>query len=64
MNHRLDTSIAEELPSIKDETGQLTRHLCVDVEQLITDRRLSLRMTRKLIKDIDEKDRERFILQE
>jgi len=52
LNRRLDTSIAEELLSIKDQTKQST------LANLIADRRLSLRMTRKLLKDVDEKDRE------
>jgi ParB family transcriptional regulator, chromosome partitioning protein len=52
MNRRLDTSIAEELFSIKDGKKQST------LANLIADRRLSLRMTRKLLKDVDEKDRD------
>jgi len=52
MNRRLDTSLAEELFSIKDKTKQST------LANLIADRKLSLRMTRKLIKNIDDKDRE------
>ena len=52
MNRRLDTSIAEELFSIKDENKQST------LANLIAERRLSLRMTRKLLKNIDEKDRD------
>ena len=52
MNRRLDTSIAEELFSIKDQTKQSM------LANLIADRKLSLRMTRKLLKDVDEKDRE------
>jgi ParB family transcriptional regulator, chromosome partitioning protein len=52
MNRRLDPSLAEELLSIKDETKQSV------LANLIADRRLSLRMTRKLVKDVDEKDRD------
>ena len=52
MNRKLDTSIAEELFSIKDQTKQST------LANLIADRKLSLRMTRKLLKDVDEKDSE------
>jgi ParB family transcriptional regulator, chromosome partitioning protein len=52
MNRRLDTSIAEELFSIKDKTKQST------LANLIADRKLSLRMTRKLLKGIDDKDSE------
>jgi ParB family transcriptional regulator, chromosome partitioning protein len=52
MNRKLDTSIAEELFSIKDQTKQST------LANLIADRKLSLRMTRKLLKNIDDKDRE------
>ena len=54
MNRRLDTSIAEELFSIKDENKQST------LANLIADRRLSLRMTRKLLKGVDEKDIDSF----
>jgi ParB family transcriptional regulator, chromosome partitioning protein len=52
MSRKLDTSIAEELFSIKDQTKQST------LANLIADRKLSLRMTRKLLKNIDDKDRE------
>ena len=52
MNRRLDPSLAEELFSIKDENKQSM------LANLIADRRLSLRMTRKLLKDVDEKDRD------
>jgi ParB family chromosome partitioning protein len=52
MNRRLDTSIAEELFSIKDENKQSK------LASLIADRRLSLRMTRKLLKNVDDKDRD------
>jgi hypothetical protein len=48
MNHRLDPSVAEELLSIKDVKKQSV------LANLITDRQLSLRMTRKLLKDVDE----------
>ncbi len=50
MNRRLDTSIAEELFSIKDENKQSK------IASLIADRRLSLRMTRKLLKNVDDED--------
>ncbi len=52
MNRRLDTSIAEELFSIKDETKQSK------LANLITGRRLSLRMTRKLVKQVAKEDKE------
>jgi len=52
MNHRLDTSIAEELLSIKDRTKQSM------LANLIADRKLSLRMTRNLLKDVDDKDKD------
>ena len=52
LNRRLDTSIAEELFSIKDGNKQSV------LANLIADRRLSLRMTRKLLKDVDETDRD------
>jgi ParB family transcriptional regulator, chromosome partitioning protein len=48
MNHMLDTSIAEELLSIKDRNKQST------LANLIADRRLSLRTTRKILRDVDE----------
>jgi ParB family transcriptional regulator, chromosome partitioning protein len=51
MHHRLNPSLAEELLSIKDGNKQSV------LANLIADRRLSLRMTRKLLKDVDEKDR-------
>jgi len=50
INHTLDTSVAEELLSIKDGKKQSV------LANLIADRRLSLRMTRKLLKDVDEKE--------
>jgi ParB family transcriptional regulator, chromosome partitioning protein len=52
MTRRLDPSLAEELLSIKDGNKQSL------LANLIADRRLSLRMTRKLLKDVDEKDRD------
>jgi hypothetical protein len=52
MNDRLDPSLAEELLSIKDGNKQSV------LANLIADRRLSLRMTCKLLKDVDEKDRD------
>jgi len=52
INRKLDTSIAEELFSIKDQTKQST------LANLIADRKLSLRTTRKMLKDIDDKDRD------
>jgi ParB family transcriptional regulator, chromosome partitioning protein len=45
MNHTLDTSIAEELLSIKDGNKQST------LANLIADRRLSLRIARTLLRD-------------
>jgi ParB family transcriptional regulator, chromosome partitioning protein len=50
MTRRLDPSLAEELLSIKDGNKQSV------LANLIADRRLSLRMTRKLLKDDVEKD--------
>jgi ParB family transcriptional regulator, chromosome partitioning protein len=47
MTSRLDTSMAEELFSLKDGSKQS------ELANLIADRRLSLRMTRKLLKDQD-----------
>ncbi|MGA8084163.1 MAG: hypothetical protein WB988_20100, partial [Candidatus Nitrosopolaris sp.] len=52
MTRRVDPSLAEELLSIKDGNKQSV------FANLIADRRLSLRMTRKLLKDVDEKDRD------
>jgi ParB family chromosome partitioning protein len=52
VNSRLDTSVAEELLSISDG------HKQSELANLIADRKLSLRMTRKLLKNIDEKDRD------
>jgi ParB family transcriptional regulator, chromosome partitioning protein len=52
MNRRLDPSLAEELLSVKDGNKQSV------LANLIADRRLSLRMTRKLLKDVEEKDRD------
>jgi ParB family chromosome partitioning protein len=51
MNRRLDPSLAEELLSIKDRNKQST------LANLIADRRLSLRITRKL-KDVNETDKD------
>lgn len=48
MNHRLDTSLAEELFSIKDGNKQSK------LADLIASRKLSLRMTRNLLKGVDE----------
>jgi ParB family transcriptional regulator, chromosome partitioning protein len=50
MNRRLDPSLAEELLSIKDGTKQST------LANLIAQRKLSLRMTRRLLKDANETD--------
>jgi ParB family transcriptional regulator, chromosome partitioning protein len=50
MNHRLDPNVAEELLSIKDANKQSI------LGNLIADRQLSLRMTRKLLNDVDETD--------
>jgi ParB family chromosome partitioning protein len=55
MNRRLDTSISEELLSIKDPNKQSK------LANLIADRRLSLRLTRRLLKHGDE-DGDLFIL--
>jgi hypothetical protein len=52
MNRRLDPSLAEELLSVKDGNKQST------LANLIADRRLSLRITRKLLRDVNETDRE------
>jgi ParB family transcriptional regulator, chromosome partitioning protein len=52
MNRRLDPSLAEELLSIKDGNKQST------LANLIADRRLSLRTTRKLSRDAGETDRD------
>ena len=52
MNHRLDQSVQEELLSIKDASKQST--LLSILGNLIADRQLSLRMTRKLSKEVDE----------
>jgi ParB family transcriptional regulator, chromosome partitioning protein len=54
MTRRLDPSLAEELLSIKDGNKQSV------LANLIADRRLSLRMTRKLVKNFDEGDRDSF----
>jgi ParB family transcriptional regulator, chromosome partitioning protein len=50
LNHKIDTSIAEELCSIKDKDKQSV------LANLISDRRLSMRMTRKLLKDLHKRD--------
>jgi ParB family transcriptional regulator, chromosome partitioning protein len=50
MNRRLDPSVAEELLSIKDSNKQSI------LGNLIADRQLSLRVTRKLLKDVNETD--------
>jgi ParB family transcriptional regulator, chromosome partitioning protein len=52
MNRRLDPSLAEELLSINDGNKQSV------LANLIADRRLSLRTTRKLLKDVGEKERD------
>jgi ParB family transcriptional regulator, chromosome partitioning protein len=52
INRRLDPSLAEELLSIKDGSKQST------LANLIADRRLSLRTTRKLLRDVDETSKE------
>src|SRR5215469_3047774 len=52
INRRLDPSLAEELLSIKDGNKQST------LANLIIDRRLSLRTTRKLLRDVGETDRD------
>jgi ParB family transcriptional regulator, chromosome partitioning protein len=52
MSRKLDPSLAEELLPIKDGNKQSA------LANLIADRRLSLRSTRKLLKDVDEKDRD------
>jgi ParB family transcriptional regulator, chromosome partitioning protein len=50
MNRRLDLSVAEELLSIKDSNKQSI------LGNLIADRQLSLRVTHKLLKDVNETD--------
>jgi ParB family transcriptional regulator, chromosome partitioning protein len=52
MNHRLDPSLAEELLSIKEGSKQST------LANLIADRRLSLRTTRKLLRGVGETNRD------
>jgi hypothetical protein len=52
MNRRLDPSLVEELLSVKDGSKQST------LGNLIADRRLSLRTTRKLLRDVSETDRD------
>ena len=47
-NSVLDTSTAEELLSLKDKDKQS------QLAQLITERRLSMRKTRELLKDADK----------
>jgi ParB family chromosome partitioning protein len=47
-NNRIETSIAEELLSIKDKDRQSM------LANLISDRRLSMRATRRLVKNLDE----------
>lgn len=49
-NNKIETSIAEELLSIKDKDKQSV------LANLISDRRLSLRATRKLVKNLDEQN--------
>lgn len=53
INHTIDPSIAEELLSIKGKDKQSM------LAGLIANRRLSMRMTRKLIKELDERDLDR-----
>ena len=50
INHKIDISMAEELFQVKDQNRQSL------LANLIADRRLSLRMTRELIKDHIEDD--------
>jgi ParB family transcriptional regulator, chromosome partitioning protein len=57
-NHTLDTSIAEELYCIKDENNQSS------LAELISDRRLSMRATRELLKHINEVEKEEECEQE
>ena len=49
-SHRINASIAEELLPIKDKDKQSS------LANLISERRLSVRMTRKLVKNLDERD--------
>ncbi|MDQ6667924.1 MAG: ParB/RepB/Spo0J family partition protein [Thermoproteota archaeon] len=49
-NHTLNTSTAEELFTIKDKSKQSA------LASLVADRRLSLKKTRELAKDLDRKD--------
>jgi ParB family transcriptional regulator, chromosome partitioning protein len=55
-NHEIDISIAEELLPIDDKDKQSM------LANLISDRRLSLRMTRKLVNNLGEKDTDFFKL--
>ena len=50
INHKIDTSIAEELLSIKEKDKQSM------LANLISNRRLSMRLTRKFVKNLDERD--------
>jgi ParB family transcriptional regulator, chromosome partitioning protein len=52
MNRRLDTSLAEELLSVKDGNKQS------ELAGLIANRRLSLRMARKLVKEVNDNERD------
>jgi ParB family transcriptional regulator, chromosome partitioning protein len=56
LSQKIGTSIAEELCSIKDKHKQSV------LATLISDRRLSLRMTRKLSRDFDGRDTDCFQL--
>lgn len=49
-NNKIETSIAEELLSIKDKEKQSM------LANLISDRRLSMRATRRLVKNLDQQD--------
>ena len=52
MNRRLDTTVAEELLSVKGGIKQS------ELASLIANRRLSLRMTRKLLKEVNDNERD------
>jgi ParB family transcriptional regulator, chromosome partitioning protein len=50
LSHKIGTSVAEELCSIKDKDKQSV------LANLISDRRLSMRRTRKLLRNLDGRD--------
>ena len=52
MNRRLDTTVAEELLSVKGGIKQS------ELASLTANRRLSLRITRKLLKEVNDNERD------